>query len=336
MKMYEPSISFWEGRKVLITGGSGFIGSHLVDILLKLGSKIRICSRSEDRCWRFLGHAKNDIETTICDLLDSETVCDLLGDTEIVMHLAAAVGGIEYNIKHPASIFRENMQIFMNVLEAARLRKTDKILVTSSACVYPRHCSIPTPESEGFKDRPEPTNEGYGWAKRMEEFLSEASSREFGMYIRIARPYNAYGPRDNFDPVSSHVIPALIHRVESGENPLVVWGDGSATRGFLHAVDFVKGLMAVVELSPQVEAINIGPSEEITIGELASLIVEESGRNIEIEFDSTKPTGQPRRACDTTLAEKLLGYRAQIPIRDGIRETIDWYRSHIAPTQTST
>jgi GDP-L-fucose synthase len=331
MNKYEPSSSFWKGRKVLVTGGSGFIGSHLVDILLDVDSIIRVPSRNSDNCWRFLSHARKDIELVIGDLRDHNTTYDLLGDVDIVMHLAATVGGIEYNIKHPGSIFRENMQAFMNVLEAARLRKTEKVLITSSACVYPRHCSIPTPESEGFKDRPEPTNEGYGWAKRMEEFLSEAYAKEYGMYIRVARPYNAYGPRDNFDPESSHVIPALIHRVESGENPLVVWGDGTATRGFLHAKDFAKGLMAVIELSPRVEAINIGPSEETTIRELATIVVEESGRNLEIEFDSTKPTGQPRRCCDTSLAEKLLGFRAQIPIRNGIKETINWYRANIGP-----
>ena len=298
----QPSAAFWKGRHVLVTGGGGFIGSHLVELLVDLGASVRILGRSEAACWRFLPHLKGRADAAACDLMDPEATRRAFAGADLVMHLAAVVGGIEYNIKHPASIFRGNMQMLLNVLEAARLCKTEKLLATSSACVYPRHCSIPTPESEGFKDRPEPTNEGYGWAKRMLEFLCEAYVREYGMFIRIARPYNAYGPRDNFDPASSHVIPALIHRVESGENPLVVWGDGTATRGFLHARDFALGLMAVIERSPQVEAINIGPSEEMSIRELAETIVRASGRDTSLVFDATKPAGQPRRCCDTRVA----------------------------------
>jgi len=241
------------------------------------------------------------------------------------MHLAAQVGGIEYNMHHPGSIFVRNMGVFMSVLEAARQAGVARFLVTSSACVYPRHCTVPTPEDEGFRDRPEPTNEGYGWAKRMEEFLGEAYSREYGMHVRIARPYNAYGPRDNFHPASSHVIPALIRRVLAGENPLTVWGDGSATRSFLYVTDFARGLMAVVEKSPQVSAINIGAAEETTIRDLAHTIVRLSGKNVDLVFDASKPGGQPRRNCHTTLAERVLGFRAQVSLEEGLRRTTAWY-----------
>jgi GDP-L-fucose synthase len=259
------------------------------------------------------------------DLSNPDVAQAAVEGQQIVLHLAAKVGGIEYNLHHPGSIFVQNMGVFMSVLEAARQAGVERFLATSSACVYPRHCTIPTPEEEGFRDRPEPTNEGYGWAKRMEEFLGGAYSCEYGMCVRIARPYNAYGPRDNFHPASSHVIPALIRRVLAGENPLTVWGDGSATRSFLYVTDFARGLMAVVEKSPQVSAINIGAAEEITIRGLSSTIARLAGKNIELVFDASKPGGQPRRHCDTTLAERVLGFRAQVSLEEGLHRTIAWY-----------
>ena len=332
MSTYQPSASFWKGRKILVTGGDGFIGSHLVEMLLDLGAEVRIVSIEEGAADRFLKPRLSELDVRVGDLRDETFTNTAVEKVDYVLHLAAVVGGIEYNIRHPASIFRDNIRLTLNVLEAARIRKIEKVLVTSSACVYPRHCTIPTPESEGFKDRPEPTNEGYGWAKRMSEFIAEAYVKEYGMQIRVARPYNAYGPRDNFDPRSSHVIPALIHRVEQGENPLVAWGDGTATRGFLYVKDFALGLLAVMERSPQVEAINIGPSEEVSIGQLARLIVDVAGRGTDIVFDDSRPTGQPRRCCDTDMAEQLLGFRATMPLEQGIRETIQWYREN-PPTE---
>lgn len=320
--------SFWKGRRVLVTGGSGFIGSHLVELLVEAGARVTATASSEATKDRFLGGVRSEVAFCVGDLREADHARRAVRGQEVVMHLAGCVGGIAYNMTHPGSIFRENLQMFMTVLEAARQEGVGRFLVTSSACVYPRFCSIPTPETEGFDGRPEPTNEGYGWAKRMKEFLGEAYAREYGMEIRIARPYNAYGPRDNFDPTTGHVIPALIRRVFSGENPVVVWGDGTASRSFLYATDFARGLLAVAERSQQVEAINIGADEEITIRELAQLIVRSSGRSVELEFDASKPGGQPRRRCDTRLAERLLGFRAQVPLAEGLQRTIEWYRTH--------
>lgn len=321
-------LEFWKGKRVLVTGGNGFIGSHLVELLLAEGAQVvSTASRSETR-YRFLEHVADKIEVKVGDLADPSHARHCLEGVDILMCLAARVGGIEYNVKHPASIFRGNISQFLSMIEAARLEGTSRVLITSSACVYPRFCTIPTPETEGFLDRPEPTNEGYGWAKRMEEFVGEAYAREYGMNICIARPYNAYGPRDNFDPKSSHVIPALIRRVEMGENPLVVWGDGTVSRSFLYVTDFARGLMLVAEKSPQVSAINIGAREETTIRELARTIVEVSGRSVRLEFDASKPAGQPRRCCDTSLAEHLLNFEAKISLRDGLAETIAWYQKH--------
>ena len=246
------------------------------------------------------------------------------------MHLAASVGGIEYNIKHPASIFIDNMRVFMNCLEAAREAQLERTLVTSSACVYPRICTIPTPEEEGFRDRPEPTNEGYGWSKRMEEFLGQAAHIEWGMKIAIARPYNCYGPRDNFDPASSHVIPALIRRVfKERERPLKVWGSGRQSRSFLYVEDFARGLIETTEKYALADPVNIGADDETTIADLVehlNVIHQElHGERFQVEFDREKPEGQPRRRCDTRKAEQVMGYKARWRLGDGLRETVKWY-----------
>lgn len=200
-------------------------------------------------------------------------------------------------------------------------------MVVSSACVYPRNCTIPTPEEEGFKDSPEPTNDGYGWAKRMAEFIGEAYHREFGMKIAIARPYNCYGPRDHFDAQTGHVIPALIKRIFDGEDPLIVWGNGEQSRAFLYVEDFARGLIEVTEKYAVCDPINIGTDEEIKIKDLVKLILELSGKNPSICFDTSKPTGQPRRNCDNTKALKKIGFHAQINVREGLSNTIDWYKN---------
>jgi GDP-L-fucose synthase len=179
---------------------------------------------------------------------------------------------------------------------------------------------------------PEATNIGYGWAKRMEEFLAEACGREFGLNVCVARPVNTYGPRDEFDPERSHVIPSLIRRVLGGENPLRVWGDGTATRTFLYVEDLARGLMAVAERARGTGAINIATEEEISIGDLARLVVRLAGAEVRIEFDPSKPSGQPRRLCDTTCARTELGFKAETTLREGITRTIAWYRSSVGRT----
>ncbi len=307
-------MSFYQNKKVLVTGGTGFIGSHLVEALNAVGAKVTAPSKKT------------------LDLKVADKVNQLVKDHDYIFHLAATVGGIHYNSVHPATLLYENTFPGLNVIEAARKFKIKRMLMASSACVYSNSCTIPTPESEGFKDHPESTNFGYGWSKRFLELLAKTYHQEHRMKIAIVRPYNAYGPQDSFDPKNSHVIPALVKRICDGENPLIVWGDGSATRSFIYVTDIVKGMLAALEKYPQPDPINLGTTEEISIKNLSKLIIKLSGKSTKIKFDPKKPNGQPRRNCDTKKAEKILGFKAKTTLEQGLPEVIKYYRTHVQKT----
>ena len=320
--------AFFHGRTVAVTGGTGFIGSHVVEQLLCLGARPVVLSRRIDS--EFLRHYAHRIQFRQCDLVSYESTQRALEGVSVVLNLAAKVAGLDYNSKHSASIFHENMQIFLNVVKAVQEFKVDRFLVVSSACVYARFCSIPTPEDEGFAGEPEPTNSGYGWAKRMQEYLGVQYAREFGLSISIARPYNAYGPRDNFDPASSHVIPALIRKAfESRDGCLDVWGDGSHSRSFLYVDDFARGLLEVAARYPKADPLNLGANEEISIRDLATrianLVSKERGVSIQPRFQAAGLTGQPRRCCDTNKATRALGYHTQVTLGEGLERTVKWF-----------
>ena len=320
-------MSFWNNKKILVTGGAGFIGSHLTEMLVKEGGVVTVPVRNLSKGVPFLEKIKNEINIVAADLMNHSDSLRITVNQDIVMNLAAKVGGIEYNIKNPASIFRENSQIFLNLIEASRINTVERFLVVSSACVYPRFCTIPTPENEGFKDMPEPTNDGYGFAKRVQEFLGQKYAQQYGMKIAIARPYNAYGPRDNFDPSSSHVIPALIRKVAETPNggTIEVWGNGQQSRAFLYVDDFARGLMDVTEKYPVADPLNIGTDEETTISKLIEMIIRVSGKDLNINYDTTKPQGQPRRNCDTEKAKDKINYNAKEKLHDGLKKTYDWF-----------
>jgi GDP-L-fucose synthase len=323
--------SFFAGRDVLVLGGSGFIGSHVTEQLLSLGAKPLVLTRQDDPV--FLRHLRGELRLIKGSLRDAEITRAATAQASVVMNMAANVAGLEYNAKHPASIFMDNLSVFMSSITAAVDVGVERYLVTSSACVYPRHCSVPTPEEEGFKDSPEPTNAGYGWAKRMEEFLGGAVAQEYGLSVAIGRPYNAYGPRDNFDPTSSHVIPALIRKAIAAEGDVFeVWGDGTHSRDFLYVDDFARGLIEVTARYPQAEAVNLGAAMECTIRQVAETIAAEvstqTGRLVRPNFNPQGLTGQPRRACDTTKAEATIGYKAMVPLQTGLSRTVDWYLTH--------
>jgi len=323
------NVNFWKNKKVLVTGGAGFIGSHLVEKLVELEASVSVLDNLQNGKEANLNFIKDNISLIKGDCKDSDIAQKTCKGKDVVMNLAARVGGIEYNRHHQATMMRDNLQIGSVMIEAARRANVERFLVVSSACVYPRECSVPTPESEGSLGEPEPTNGGYGWAKRMAEIMGKYYREEFGMKVGIARPYNCYGPRDHFDPETSHVIPALIKRVFDGENPINVWGSGKQTRAFLYVEDFAQGLILTIEKYPVADPVNIGTNEEVSIKELVEKIVKISGVKTRIAFDISKPDGSPRRNSDNTKAKDKIGFMAKTKLNDGLTKTIEWYRKSV-------
>jgi GDP-L-fucose synthase len=319
-------MSFWENKKVLVTGGAGFVGSHVVEMLVQKNAVVRVADNLENSDTSNLVNVKEHFEFLSTDLRDPDGCQMAVDGMDVVLNVAARVGGVSYNSARPASMFRDNMLIGLNVLEAARIHGVERFLAVSSACVYSRDCTIPMRESDGFVGVPERSNEGYGWAKRMAEVQARAYAEEWNMKVAIARPFNSYGPRDQFDTERSHVIPSIIRRTYGGEDPLDVWGDGKQKRSFLYVTDFARGLLELIEKYPVPDPINLGSDEEIGIGDLAAMIVRISGKSPAIRFDSTKPSGQPRRNCDSTKAKEKIGFKAKVGLEEGLTRTMEWYR----------
>lgn len=324
-------MAFWDGKRVLVTGGAGFIGSHVVEELFRRGRNVKVSiadlpSRKRRENLGALAKKVRFVSAELTDEADCRRACK---GQDVVINMAARVAGVRYNSAHPATMFRQNMLLAANMIEAARLSGAERFLVVSTACVYPRHVTIPTPETEGFKDSPEVTNEGYGWAKRMAEYLGAAYKQEFGMKVAIARPYNAYGPRDHFEDPDAHVIASLIRRVARGDDPVPVWGDGKSTRAFLYVEDAARGLLDVCEKYPECDPVNLGTDEEVSIAQLAGTIVRVAGSKAKLVFDPSKPSGQPRRNCDTRKAREKAGFTAQVRLEEGLRRTIEWYRAFL-------
>lgn len=317
---------FWMKKKVLVTGGTGFVGSHVVERLVARGATVTVLHRGKNQ---FINHLKDKVQFIVGDctnLSEARIACE---GQEIVMNLAARVGGIEYNEKHQGTMLSDNLAIATTMMRAAQEAKVERFLVVSSACVYPHDAKIPTSEIEGFRDEPEPTNGGYGWAKRMAEKLGMYYADEFGMKVSIVRPYNAYGPRDNFDPRASHVIPALIKRVMDGADPVIVWGSGRQTRAFLYVEDLAEGMIQAIEKYPVADPVNLGTDEEVTIGQLINTIVKLAGSGAKVQFDARKPDGSPRRNSDNRKAKEKIGFTATMTLSEGLKKTIQWYKQHI-------
>jgi GDP-L-fucose synthase len=323
-------MGFWSGRRVLVTGGAGFIGSHAVERLLDLGATVTVVGRDPAHFRENLGQRYVEARFLALDLTEPDASRRACLGQEAVIHLASRVAGVSFNVEHPGTMFTSNALLGINILDAAARAGVERALVVSSACVYRRFAPVPTPETEGFVDDPEPTNFGYGWAKRLLEVQARAYIQEFPIKVAIARPYNAYGPRDDFDPRTSHVIAALVRRVVDGEDPIRVWGDGSQSRSFLYVSDFVDGLLATLERYAVCDPVNIGTDEEVTIGELIRMIVRLAGSSARIEFDATKPAGQPRRSGDLTVMRERVGFTPRVRLEEGLARTIEWYRAHRA------
>lgn len=321
----DSTLAFYRSRNTLVTGGAGFAGSHLVEALVSIGARVRVPVRESTRL-DFLERVMGDIEIVKADLFEQADARRAVEGQDVVLHLAAAKGGgIVHSMRHHGSLFRGNMLSGIQMLDAARTADVERFVVVSSACVYPRDSQAPTPEEDGVRDAPEATNSGYGWSKRMVEFLALAYAEEFGLNVGIVRPFNLYGPRDDFFRTSNHVIPGIVTRLFNGERPLTVWGSGRQTRSFLFVEDMARGVLLAGARADVTGPLNLGSDEEVTIADLSRLIVELSGLGADVVLDPSKPDGQPRRSCDTTRARAELGFEARTPLRDGLSRTIDWY-----------
>ncbi|UCC94930.1 MAG: NAD-dependent epimerase/dehydratase family protein [Candidatus Omnitrophota bacterium] len=325
-------MSFYKNKRVLVTGGAGFIGSYLVELLVADEAKVTVADNLCRGTLKRIASVKNKIKLLELDLSDYRNCLLACKEQEIVMNLAAKVTGIEYNRTHQAEMFISNMNLQQNVIKAAAERGVKRFLQVSTACIYPHDAKVPTPESEGDRGSPEPTNLGYGWAKRMGEQLAQFYAKDSSMKVTIVRPFNSYGLRDHFDEATSHVIPALIKRVLDGENPVVVWGTGNQSRVFIHAKDVAKAMRIVAERYANVDAVNIGHDNEITMKNLISLILEITGKDVKVVFDTSKPDGYPRRAADTTKLKRITeGWVPDTPLEEGIKEMVEQFKTHRSP-----
>ena len=307
-------------KTVCVTGGEGFLGRHVVSALAAHGcSNVFTVRHSEYELLR-----REDI-----DRLYSEV------KPQVVIHLASVVGGIGANSKNPGSFFYENLMMGAQMIEGARVNSVEKFVQIGTVCAYPKFTPVPFKEEDLWNGYPEETNAPYGIAKKALLVQAQAYRDQYGLNSIYLMPENLYGPGDNFDPESSHVIPALIKKFveahESGTQTVPVWGSGNATREFLYVTDAAEGIVLATEIYDGREPVNLGSGQEISIRDLANLIATEVGYQGAIIWDTTKPDGQPRRALDTSRAAKLFGFRARTDFREGLRRTIEWYRSTREP-----
>lgn len=304
--------AFWQNKTVVITGGAGFLGSHLVELIKSLGPKEIIIPRSKDY-----------------DLREKSDCAQVVKDADIVIHLAANVGGIGYNLEFPGTLFYDNLLMGVHLMEEARKAKVGKFVAIGTICAYPKYTPVPFKEENLWDGYPEETNAPYGLAKKMMLVQSTAYRSQYDFNSIFLLPVNLYGPRDNFDPKSSHVIPALIRKFveakRNNEQAVVVWGTGKPTREFLYVQDAARAIVLATEKYNSSEPVNIGASFEISIKDLADTVKEVVGFKGKIVFDKTKPDGQPRRKLDVSRAKKEFGFVSEVKFAEGLKKTVAWY-----------
>lgn len=305
-------MEFWKDKRVCITGGAGFLGSHLVDAIKKHGGSDIYVARSKDY-----------------DLRDLAAIRRLLKEVNpnVVIHLAARVGGIGANRAHPAEFFYDNLIMGVQLLHESWRAKVGKFVAVGTVCAYPKFTPVPFKEENLWNGYPEETNAPYGLAKKMLLVQSQAYRAQYGFNSIYLLPVNLYGPGDNFDLESSHVIPALIRKCieakERGDDRIIVWGTGKPSREFLYVDDAAEGIMLATERYNGGQPVNLGSGYEICIKDLAHMIARLTGFSGEVVFDPNKPDGQPRRTLDTSKAERLFGFRARTPLEEGLRRAIE-------------
>ncbi len=308
-------MSFWENKRVVVTGGAGFLGRYLVDRLRRERCQEVFVPRSRDYDLRTLSAIQRMLEDAA---------------PQVVIHAAGIVGGIGANNAHPAEFFYDNLMMGVQLLHESYKAGVDKFVAIGTVCAYPKFTPVPFREQDLWNGYPEETNAPYGLAKKMLLVQSQAYRQQYGFNSIFLLPVNLYGPGDNFDPASSHVIPALIKKCfeakERGDKQIVAWGDGSPTREFLYVEDAAEGIALAAECYNKSEPVNIGSAFEISIRDLTTLIARLVGFEGEIVWDTSKPNGQPRRKLDTSRAENEFGFRAKTTFEQGLSQTIEHYR----------
>jgi GDP-L-fucose synthase len=310
----EVSSGYWSGRRVMVTGGTGFLGSHVVDLLRGAGCREVFVPRRAH-----------------FDLTEPDAVRRAYREArpDVVLHLAAEVGGIGANRDHPGRFFYRNMIMGLQMIEEARRAGIEKYVQVGTVCAYPKYTPVPFREEDLWAGYPEETNAPYGIAKKALLVQLQAYRQEYGTNGVYLLPVNLYGPRDNFDPTRSHVMPALIRRIveawRSGAPEVVIWGTGEASREFLYVEDCARAILLAGEHYDGADPVNVGIGAELRIRELAALIAQAVGYRGTFVFDPTKPDGQPRRCLDTRRALERFGFRARVPFRAGLERTVRWY-----------
>ncbi len=310
-------MGFWDGKRVLLTGGAGFLGTFVHKELVNRGAidKDIVIPRSKK-----------------VDLRKWDSCMRAVKDIDIVIHLAAKVGGIGLNREIPGTLFYDNLIMGIQLIKAARQQGVKKFVALGTICAYPKLTPVPFRESELWNGYPEETNAPYGLAKKMLLVQSQAYRAQYGFNSIFLLPVNLYGPGDNFDPRSSHVIPALIRKfaeaIDRGDKEVVVWGTGHASREFLYVSDAARGIVLAAEKYDSANPVNLGAGFEIKIKDLAEMLSRMMGYSGKIVWDKSKPDGQPRRMLDVSQAEKLFGFKAQTTLESGLRQTIDWYHAN--------
>jgi nucleoside-diphosphate-sugar epimerase len=322
------SVSYFAGKKVLVAGGAGFIGSYLVEYLVADGASVTVADNLSRGRVENLHHVRDDIRFQRVDLRESDATRSVCRGKDVVMNLAAPIAGVEYSRTHHAEMLTETLLLSANTLEAARRADVPRYLYCSSSCVYPDDAIIPTPESEVERNEPESQNQGYGWGKRMGERQAQYYARDYGMQIAIGRPFNAYGAREYPEEIEkAHVIPAILSRILNREEPLVIWGSGNQTRSFVHARDFALGLKLLTEHYAEADPVNVGHDHETSIRDLVGLLLEITGRRPRVVFDTTRPEGAQRKSADVTKLMRATGFVPSTSLAEGLVEMVEFFHN---------